>query len=292
MNPRLAAIAHLPYALLRATVRRLAAVARRVSRVAAGRTALMMGTALIGVVGYLVVVHAPIQSVAPSELVLRENRLTGHGSLHREGTLLVWPGLHEVRRYSLRDQIYRPLDSAKADGAAPFQSIEGLSLGVDLTVRYALDPMRLPALARQLPEDLGRDLVQPAVQGVIYKTFTRYTVREIFSARRAEIQQTLETELKPRLAADGIVLRSVLMGQVDLPAEYRQGMDKLLAQELETEKMRYTLELKAKQVEQTALEAEADRVRREKSAQAAATEQVIAAKAQEEAVNQFVLIAR
>lgn len=284
MNPRLAAIAHLPYFLLRTAVRRLTTIARRIGRVAAGRVGLMLGTALIGVIGYLVVVHAPVQSVASSELVLRENRLTGSGSLHREGTLLVWPGLHEVRRYSLRDQIYRPLDSAKADGAAPFQSIEGLSLGVDLTVRYALDPVRLPALARQLPDDLGRDLVQPAVQGVIYKTFTRYTVREIFSARRAEIQQTLEAELKPRLAADGIVLRSVLMGQVDLPAEYRQGMDKLLAQELETEKMRYTLELKAKQVEQTALEAEADRVRREKSARAAAAEQVIAAKAQEEAM--------
>jgi hypothetical protein len=102
----------------------------------------MLGTALIGVIGYLVVAHAPVQSVASSELVLRENRLTGNGSLHREGTLLVWPGLHQVRRYSLRDQIYRPLDSAKADGAAPFQSVEGLSLGVDLTVRYALDPVR------------------------------------------------------------------------------------------------------------------------------------------------------
>src|SRR5207344_2861267 len=96
--------------------------------------------------------------------------------------------------------------------------------------------------------------------------------------------QQIETELKPRLAADGILLRTVQMGQVDLPAEYRQGMDKLLAEELETEKMRYTLELKAKQVEQTALEGEALRVRREKAALAAANEQVIAARAQEEAM--------
>lgn len=284
MNPRLSALARLPGRALRASARRLANVARRATRAAAGRTGLMLGTACVGVAGYLVVVHPPMQSVGASEMVLRENRLTGQISLHRDGTLLAWPGLHEVRRYSLRDQIYRPRESAKADGAAPLQSIEGLSLGVDLTVRYALDAQRLAALARQLPEDLGRDLVQPAVQGVIYKTFTRYTVREIFSARRAEIQQALEAELRPRLAADGIVLRSVLMGQVDLPAEYRQGMDKLLAQELETEKMRYTLELKAKQVEQTALEGEAERVRREKAARAAATEQVIAAQAQEEAM--------
>ena len=48
--------------------------------------------------------------------------------------------------------------------------------------------------------------------------------------------------------------------------------------------MRYTLELKEKQVRQTELEAQADKVRRETSAQAAAEEQIIAAKAQAEAM--------
>jgi regulator of protease activity HflC (stomatin/prohibitin superfamily) len=86
------------------------------------------------------------------------------------------------------------------------------------------------------------------------------------------------------LAADGIVLRGVLMGQVDLPREYRDGMERLLAEELESEKMKYTLELKSKEVQQTELEAEADKVKREKSAEAAGNEQIIAAKAQEEAM--------
>ena len=90
--------------------------------------------------------------------------------------------------------------------------------------------------------------------------------------------------MKPKLAADGIILRGVQMGQVDLPREYRQGMEKLLAEELESEKMKYTLELKSKQVQQTQLEAEADKVKREKSAEAAGNEQIIAAKAQEEAM--------
>jgi uncharacterized membrane protein YqiK len=61
-------------------------------------------------------------------------------------------------------------------------------------------------------------------------------------------------------------------------------MDQLLTQELETEKMRYTLELKEKQVKQTELEAQADKVRRETAASAAAREQIIAARAQEEAM--------
>jgi hypothetical protein len=69
---------------------------------------------------------------------------------------------------------------------------------------------------------------------------------------------------------------------VDLPEEYRAQMEKLLAEELETEKIRYTLQLKEAQVKETALTAEADKVRRQKAAEAAGAEQVIAARAQEE----------
>ena len=90
------------------------------------------------------------------------------------------------------------------------------------------------------------------------------------------------TELKPKFAAMGLVLRGVDMGKVDLPPDYRAGMEKLLSEELETEKVHYTLELKEADVKQKQLEAEADKVRRQTAAEAAGEEQVIAARAQEE----------
>ena len=61
-------------------------------------------------------------------------------------------------------------------------------------------------------------------------------------------------------------------------------MNALLAEELAAEKMRYTLDLKDKRVQESALDAEAEKVRREKTAEAAAREQVIAARGQEEAM--------
>ena len=228
--------------------------------------------------------HPPLETVERGEVAYRSNRFFSGNTEFHQGSVLVIPGVHDLRRYSLRDRIYRPVQSSAAGGSAPFQSMEGLSLGVDLSIRYALDPARLAGIASQLPDNIDGEVVEPAVQGVIYRIFTRYTVKEIFSTKRADIQQEIETELKPRLAGDGILLRGVQMGKVDLPADYRAGMDKLLAEELETEKMRFTLELKGKQVQQTALEAEADKVRREKAAEAAGNEQIIAAKAQAEAM--------
>lgn len=117
-----------------------------------------------------------------------------------------------------------------------------------MSVRYALNADRVAAIAQSLPPDINGAIVEPAVQGV--------------------------------MAADGITLRGITIGKIALPEEYQVGMEKLLAEELETEKMRYTLELKEKQVEQSALEADADKIRREKAAEAAGTEQIIAARAQ------------
>jgi regulator of protease activity HflC (stomatin/prohibitin superfamily) len=262
----------------------LSHAAQRLGHQATGvrRSALLLAGA--GALGYGLWQAPPVQTVARGQVAVRTNMLTGSSSSHSSGTVLVLPGLHSLRQFNLRDQVYRPVGSDSADGAAPFQSVEGLSIGVDLAVRYALDPSRITTLAQDLSEDLGHDIVQPAVQGVVYKTFARYTVREIFSSQRAKIQGEIDTELKVRLAADGVLLRGVQIGKVDLPADYRRGMDRLLSEELEAEKMRYTLVLKEKQVEQTALEAQANSVRREKNAEAAAREQIIAAQAQEEAM--------
>jgi len=242
-------------------------------------------TALVAAVcAYSLVTHPPLRTVARGDIGVRTNQLTGSIAEFREGSVMVLPALHELRSYPLRDQVYHPAQGRRADGEGSFQSVEGLSIGVDLAVRYALDPARIAAIAKSLPDDIGAEVVQPAVQGVIYKVFTRYTVREIFSSKRGEIQQAIETELRGKLGADGITLRSVQIGKIDLPADYRRGMDRLLAEELESEKMHYTLELKEKQVAETELVAKADKVRRETAASAAAAEQVIAARAQEEAM--------
>jgi regulator of protease activity HflC (stomatin/prohibitin superfamily) len=109
-------------------------------------------------------------------------------------------------------------------------------------------------------------------------------VREIFSSKREAIERAVAQELSARLARDGILVREVFLGNVDLPGEYRRGLEGLLGEELQAEKMRYTLELKEKAVKQSELEALAEKVRHEKAAEAQGQEQIIAARAQAEAM--------
>ncbi len=244
-----------------------------------------IATALVvaGAVG-LVVSSPPVSMIEPGQVGIRVNLLTGRPTELREGWALLVPHVHRLHVYSLKDQVFRPERSATVSGGAPFQSAEGLSIGIEVSVRYALDPARIATLAASMPQDVGRELIEPAIDGVLRRHFAQHTVREIFSTHRLQIQKALTEEIGPLMAADGVLLRSITLGNVDLPAQYRTGVESLLAEELSAEKMRYTLELKDKRVKESELEAMADKVRREKAAEAAGSEEVIAAKAKAEAM--------
>ncbi|HNO12866.1 MAG TPA: SPFH domain-containing protein [Accumulibacter sp.] len=284
MSPRIKEIVESIRHTLGLAAARVAPGAARCGKALQHRGVGLMALAMLAAGGYTIYAHPPLQSIGRGEIGLRVNQFTGGSTEVRAGAVLIIPHLHELRRFSLRDQVYHPTGGISASGPAAFQSVEGLSLGVDISIRYSLDPQQISVMARTLPQDINGEIVEPVVQGVLYKTLARYTVREIFSSKRQEIQQAIEAELKPRLATDGITLESVTIGKVDLPSDYKAGMENLLAEELATEKMRYTLELKDKQVKQSELEAQAEKVRREKAAEAAGEEQIIAARAQAEAM--------
>ena len=86
------------------------------------------------------------------------------------------------------------LGDGTTDGPqAGFQEVSGI--GMEVTVRYALDPSRIASVARKLPQDVGKDLIEPVTDGVLYRTLAKFTVKEIFSDKRAELQQSVAREL-------------------------------------------------------------------------------------------------
>ncbi len=246
------------------------------------KTVLILGFA--AGIAYILVNHPPFQQVPNGMVGMRTSAFNHQPQLYTNGSVLILPGIHSMRLLDLRDQVYQPQDMRYVDSRAPLQSIEGLSIGLDINVRYAIDPKKLKQTAFKLPEQIGKDIVEPAVQGMVYRIVSGYSVKQIFSTKRQTIQDTLEKELSKKLAQDGILLKGIQIGNVDLPVNYKRGMEAKLAEELATEKMSYTLALKEKEIKETALIAEAQKVKRQKIAEAIALEQVIAARAQQDAM--------
>jgi len=102
---------------------------------------------ILAALAYALYIHPPLAAVQRSEVLVRTNLFDGTARAYSAGSVLVMPGIHQVRRYPTRDQLYRPSESARAAGPAPFQSSEGLSIGVDLTVRWAIDRTRIAQMS-------------------------------------------------------------------------------------------------------------------------------------------------
>jgi regulator of protease activity HflC (stomatin/prohibitin superfamily) len=81
-----------------------------------------------------------------------------------------------------------------------------------------------------------------------------------------------------KLAAGGIVVKEVMLRDIQLPPEYAQVLETLLLKEQENDRMGVETELKQKQVRIAELEAEATKVQQIKQAEGEAQVHVLQAK--------------
>jgi len=115
-----------------------------------------------------------------------------------------------------------------------------------------------------------------------------YEVASLVSDKREEFAAIAAKQARERLAESGIVLKEVLISDLTLPADFERGREAMVDEIQKTERMEVTLKLKAKEVEQTRLEAEAQKARVVQQAEAAAQQRVIQAKGESDAMK-FIL---
>jgi regulator of protease activity HflC (stomatin/prohibitin superfamily) len=210
------------------------------------------------------------------------------------GAHFVVPLVEDVALFDTRDQIFttgvsEDGKSAAANVAAKSQLLdvqakEGLTLGLAITVRYRLDAKRLDYIQGNLPRPVEKEIVPPTVASVWREIVPNYTVRDVFSAKREEVRQRAAGLIAQKLAGDGIVVKEVMLRDIQLPPEYAQGLETLLLKEQENDRMGVETELKSKQVRIAELEAEATKVQQIKQAEGEAQVHVLRAKGEADAM--------
>ena len=157
-----------------------------------------------------------------------------------------------------------------------------------ITVRYKLDPKRLDFIHSNLPHPVEKEIVPPVVSAVFRELAPNYSVREIFALKREELRQAASVRLTEKLGPDGIIVKEVMLRDIQLPPEYAKGLEGLLLKEQEDEQMGVETDMKAKQVRIAELEAEAQKIQQVKHAEGDAQVKVLQAKSESDAM-QFTL---
>ena len=227
--------------------------------------------------------------VVPSGMAgVRVSQLSGTrpGTLY-PGTHLVMPFVHSVELFNIRDQVFATNPSEVAKDHTPVLKVysrEGLPVGLGISVRYQLDPQRLPYVENNLPRPIETELMPPVVSNAFRQTISGYLVRDVFSAKREEVRRLAADTITKRLASDGIVVKEVMLRDVALPPEYAKGLEGLLLKAQENDRLSIEVEVKQKMVRTAELEAEAEKARHVKQAEGRAQVTVLEAKAQADAM--------
>ncbi|HVO60396.1 MAG TPA: SPFH domain-containing protein [Terriglobales bacterium] len=211
------------------------------------------------------------------------------------GVHLVPPLLESVVLFDTRDQLFTtgvPEDGARErakQAPAKFEPLkvqakEGLTVGLAITVRYRLDPKRLDFIQSNLPQPVEREIVPQVVASVWRDLVPNYTVREVFAAKREEVRSRAAGAITNRLATDGIIVKEVMLRDIQLPPEYSKGLEDLLLKEQESDRMGVETDIQQKQVKIAELEAEAQKAQRVKQAEGEAKVRVIQAKSEADAM--------
>ena len=174
------------------------------------------------------------------------------------GTLpgALYPGVHgivpllqSVVIYDIREKVFNTSlgeDPKSKIETLKVQTKEGLPLGLAIAVRYRLDPRRLDYIHSNLPQPIEQEIVPPVVAGVFRQIVPNYLVRDVFAARREEVRKMAAEAITQKLAADGLLVKEVILRDIQLPPEYAKGLEGLLLKEQESDRMTVEVDIKQK----------------------------------------------
>jgi len=210
------------------------------------------------------------------------------------GAHFVTPLAESLALFDTRDQLFTT--GAVEDGKSEkkkhasnpdplnVQAKEGLTLGLAITIRYRLDPKHLDYIQANLPQPVEKEIVPPAVASAWRELVPNYTVREVFATKREEVRSKAAAVITQKLAADGIVVKEVMLRDIQLPPEYAKGLEDLLLKEQEDDQMGVQTDIQQKQVRISELQAEATKAQQVKQAEGEAQVRVLQAKAEADAM--------
>jgi len=189
------------------------------------------------------------------------NTITASFRLSQQGVTFVWPVISQTAQYDLRRLEYTMTKAqgegrkANVDDSLWSPTKEGLQVGIDLTVWHHLDPQRLIMIHQKIGPDYEDKIIRPAVRSVTRLVISEYAVMDVYSSRRAEIQDEINVKIKLLLEKDGFIVDEVVLRDVRFTDQFGQAIEAKQIAQQSAEQMKYVLEKEQREAERKVIEA-------------------------------------
>lgn len=155
------------------------------------------------------------------------------------GIHFVIPFIESVDRFSTAKQEYTMSGkinegAQQGNDAVEARTSDGQQVYIDATVRYYADALKVVNLRKtwQGQDRYINGFVRPTTRNVIYNSTALYKVEEVYGAKRTDLQQQIEAQLKDQFAQQGLILEAFQLRNITFSPEYAQSIEqKQIAQQ-------------------------------------------------------------
>lgn len=169
---------------------------------------------------------------------------------------VIRPGFHTKAPWN--EVIVYEVSEINSEENMDINDKNGLPIHVDLTVRYTPMESEIGNIYEKFKTDFANRLVIPEVRSVARQVMARYTAEEIYSTKRAEVENTIKSETEKVLNANFVNATAVLIRSIRLPDQIRVAIENKLQQEQEALAYQYRLDKEKSEAERKRIAAEGE----------------------------------
>lgn len=208
---------------------------------------------VIGVVAVILVIifsSNMFYTVKPGErAIIFRKFTTGLDKEHIYG-----PGFHIVAPWN--DFIKYTVREQSREETLDVLDKNGLTLNVDVFVRYNPIYKQIGYLHENIGQGYVNIVVIPEVRSAVRRIMGKFAAEEIYSTRRAEVEQEIYDETESVLKKKDIEMQTLLIRSITLPDQLKQAIETKLKQEQEALAYTFRLEKEKSEAERRRIEAE------------------------------------
>ncbi|MDZ8067659.1 MAG: SPFH domain-containing protein [Nostoc sp. DedQUE08] len=162
------------------------------------------------------------------------------------------PGVHLLNPFSKVLNFSTRLKDIKENVDATSQ--EGLSLNLDVSLQYKLDPQKAATVYKTIGTD-ETQLVISRFRSTVRAITANYPANAIYSTKRQEIAQKIDQQLTQELPALGFIVEEALLRNIKMPDTLQAAIQNKLKTEQENQQMKFVLEKERQEAERKLIEA-------------------------------------
>ncbi len=212
---------------------------------------------------------------------------------YREDTLqpgLRWiiPFAEQVTLYPISRQTYTMSSSPTegqivGDDSIRARTKDGQEILIDASVIYSIDPTQIIELHINWQSRFQDELVRPSSRNTIRDAVSQYSVEEIVSTKRAEMEDEITQTLSEAFSENDLILVSFLLRDIHFSEQYAAAVEEKQIAEQQAQQAKLVVEQKKQEAEQARQVAQGQADAAVIAAQGAAEARLIQAAAEAEA---------